>query len=101
MTVVRGLIMPRPAPPNTKAIWERDVPGVGLVFMNGSVVRDGKKSYLLRVLEDGKNPSIVCLILVDGSVGKWYYGWGAREPKVQSALEEAREFVLAHHVLGS
>ncbi len=101
MSVARGLVMPRPAPPDAKAVWRRDVPGVGLVYFNGSVLRERKKSYLLRVSSDGKNDSVICLMLPSGSVWKWYYGWGAREEELRPVLEEAREFVLAHHVLGS
>lgn len=93
--------MPRPAPPETKPIWQRDIPGVGLVYMNGSVYRNGRKSYLLRILVEESNPSIVCLVEADGSVGRWYFGWRKREAEVSAVLEEAREFILAHHVLGS
>jgi len=98
---VHGLVMPRPAPPDTKAIWEREVPGVGRVYMNGSVHRSDGKSYLIRVLTEKKNPSIVCLVMADGSVGRWYFDWRQREAEVRQVLEEAREFILAHHVLGS
>jgi hypothetical protein len=93
--------MPRPAPPDTKPVWERVVPGVGRVFMNGVISRRGRPSYLLRVDVTGRNVSIICLIMADGSVGQWFFDWEKRSEELRPVVAEAGEFILAHHVLGS
>jgi hypothetical protein len=69
--------------------------------MHGAVFRKEGKSYLLRVDVPEKNMSVACLIMPDGSVRKWYFDWEARETEIRPVLEEAREFVLAHHILTS
>jgi hypothetical protein len=92
---------PRPAPPGSKIEWERTIPRVGHFYIHGAVFRKGWKSYLLRTKIVDMNTSVVCLIMTDGSIRKWYFDWKSREAEIQSVIEGAREFVLAHHVLTS
>jgi len=93
--------VPRPPPPNTKPVWEVRIPGLGRFYINGAVTRGGRRTYTLRSEEDGRNQSAVCSIGTDGSVIQWYFSWESREEEMSAVLSGAREFVLAHHVLGS
>ncbi len=69
--------------------------------MHGAVFRKEGKSYLLRVSAEGKNASVACLIMSDGSVRRWFFDWEKREAEIRTVIEGAQEFVLAHHVLTS
>lgn len=104
--------LPRPAPPNQKIVWEKEVPKWGRLFCHGSVVRDGRPSYLIRKAKNGvenpvtaavtwtENSIAVVLLETDGKVMRWYYDFqeSADQP-LREAIEEAGDFVLMHSVM--
>lgn len=100
LTVICPMI-PRPAPPGTKIMWKRTAPGIGHFYIHGAVFRKEGKSYLLRVSSPERNDSVACLMMPDGSIRNWYYDWEQRAEEIHSVLEEAKKFVLAHHILTS
>lgn len=92
--------LPRPAPPGQPRIWEAVVDGVGTLYTHGAVVRQGVRTYLIRISRPDRNETPVCEIRPDGTVVRWFFAWeengGLRAP-----MNEARKFVLAHSVMDS
>ena len=74
--------------------------GLGVLYTNGAVVRQGVRTYLIRISRPDRNETPVCEIRPDGEVVRWFFAWGEDE-QLRGPMGEAREFVLAHSVMES